>query len=203
MAKHNLSRTAFPRLLVLLGLLALVSCGTFQISLGVQNTSLESEFSEAPGYVFADNAVFLGYRVSELWVSPGGELILELYWELDEAPGYSYTVGIRLVGERNAPPVWQHSDNSVHWMEGYQVTHHRLRFASQIDAGSYGVEIWLQHPVTGEREAVSGPDGPIAARVVSLMTLRVTDEGAQDETPQIVPDIVPVSTSVESGNAAP
>lgn len=76
------------------------------------------------------------------------------------------------------------------------MTHHQLRFASQIDAGNYGVEIWLQHPETGAREAVLGLDGPIATRVVSLMTLRVTDEGAQDETPRAAPDIVPLSTSV-------
>jgi len=156
----------------------------------------EREFTEVPGYVIAENAILLGYTVSELQVSPGGELDLELHWELDEAPVYPYTVAIRLVGARGAPPVWQHSDPSIRWTEGYQVTHHQLRFPSQIDPGNYGVEVWLQHPETGVREPVVAPDGPVVDRVVPLMTLRVTDESPQDETPRAAPDIVPLSTSV-------
>lgn len=185
-------------LLILLALPGLVSCGTFQASLEVENTMRGPEFTEAPGYVFAENAIFLGYRISELQVEPGGELDLELHWELDEAPAYPYTIGIRLVSEREAPPAWQYSDSSIPWREGYQVTKHQLRFSPQIRSGHYGVEIWLQHPETGAREPVMGPQGAVADRVVPLMTLQITDDAIHDTRPLSSPDpdLVPVATSV-------
>ena len=63
-------------LLILLALPGLVSCGTFQASLEVENTMRGPEFTEAPGYVFAENAIFLGYQLSDLQVEPEESWIL-------------------------------------------------------------------------------------------------------------------------------
>lgn len=194
--RHYRLKTIALGLLASSAFLTLISCGTFRASLEIQNTSPGSEFTEVSGYVFAENAILLGYRASDLQVSPGGELDLDLHWELEEAPAHSYTIGIRLIRERGAPPVWQHSDNTNQWVEGYQMTHHHLRFPSQINAGNYGVEVWLQHPQTGAREPLMAPEGPLVDRVVRLMTLRVTDEEIHDVTPRPPADVVPVSTSV-------
>lgn len=174
--KHQRLKATVLGLLPWIALLVTVSCGTLQVSVEIQDVTPTPEWTELPGYLFAENVTLLGYSVSNLEVSPGGDLNLTLHWKVSTQPLYPYTIGIRLVQKADAPPSWQYNDNTVPWTKGYQVTHHQLHFPPRLERGDYGVEIWLQHPETGAREPVLGPDGPLAGQMAHIMTLHFTNE---------------------------
>ena len=128
---------------------------------------------------------FHGYDVSPgAPVQPGATLSFDLYWEATGKIARDYTVFVHLLGPFNPAtggPVWAQHDGQP--LEGQYPTHfwragsvikdrHEVALPHDMPPGEYQVEVGLYLLATGERLAVTQPDGTQDTRIL-LGSVRV------------------------------
>lgn len=138
----------------------------------------------ALGAVFEGGIVLEGYALSRptggrmAHLEPGDELVLDLYWRVEGAPGEDLMVFTHLLGEAYNPstqgPVWGGHDarpmeggcSTDLWRPGDRVVdRHIIPVDGEAPAGVYRLEVGLYRPADGGRLAVAG-SGPAADHVL-------------------------------------
>ena len=128
-----------------------------------------------------DNRVrLIGYDLSGAPISPGGDLPITLYWEVDKGLGGDYTVFVHLlneadqtVGYGDGVPMDSWYPTSF-WEPGETLTDtHHIHVPPGVAPGAYRIAVGLYDPATGRRLPVVNESGEIIGDRVILGTTRL------------------------------
>ena len=123
------------------------------------------------------------------YLTPEGNLIVDLYWRAEQAPQRYYTVFVHLLGEAFNPStqgaVWgQHDGPPVdgelptdRWVEGDRmVDRHVIAVGEGAPAGDYRIELGMYGSDDGERLSITSKDGrPLGDHVLLDEVVRVRE----------------------------
>ena len=129
-----------------------------------------------------DHVRLTGVRLSSNSVHPGGTVAVELNWVVDGAPG-DLRGFVQLVapdGRLVAAP-GRHPGRRLRAFDGLDARRARRRpprpaLPADLAPGDYTLIAGLYDAATGQRLAVTGPDGTAAGDFVRLGTVRVTSQ---------------------------
>jgi hypothetical protein len=140
-----------------------------------------------------DRVALVGYDLDRTRASPGGMLMLTLYWQATQAINLPYKVFVHLesnVPEQNTPKTWSQADDfpacgtqpTPKWQPGGTVAdRHLIRLPADVPATDYVVRVGLYEAHTGVRMDLLDSAG--AAQDTSLPLAQVTLKSGEGRTP--------------------
>ncbi len=194
---HTRVKSILTSGLIFIFTLALVACGTFQVSVQVQGVTPTPSLAELSNYVFADDIVLRGYSLPDLDVMRDVETPLRLYWTVKVKPTTNYALNLQL-RDADGMLVWSAAP-AVTWDSGASITEIALHFPWQLAPGDYSLEIVLYDPANGSRAPVNGPNHDGAVRLANLHIL----PGGSPSTPGPASLVVPIVTKVITATVRP
>jgi hypothetical protein len=105
-----------------------------------------------------DRVALVGYDLDERWASPGGVVVVTLYWEALDVVNLPYKVFVHL--QEAGGRTWAQSDDlpscgtrsTQTWRTGQIVAdRHVLTLPAEIPTGDYGLQVGLYEPQTEQR----------------------------------------------------
>jgi mannosyltransferase len=148
-----------------------LTLGTLQVAGAPKEPALGPAAQPLGVHIGAD-LTLAGYTLHSDQAQAGGNVVLDLYWRADAAPGRDLNVFVHLLGESYNPatqgPVWGQTDGAPNggteatatWQAGdWIVDRHVIPLDAAAPAGSYQIELGLVQPEDGARLPVTAADG--------------------------------------------
>jgi hypothetical protein len=166
-----------------------ITLADFTLIQGAAGTSLSpDDIPHRVRYRLGDAIQLIGYALPRSEVQPGDTIPLTLYWRTDAPLDRRYKVFTHVLGDvfnaRTETFLWGQQDNepgegqaqTTRWAPETVIDDpYHIPVDAETPPGIYTIEVGMYGLIDGVRLPVTGPEGEIATRAISLTTIEVQE----------------------------